>query len=142
MKKPTKDIIMVFGTFDVIHKGHLNFFKQAKKLSKHPYLVVSVARDVNVLRIKNKRTHFNERDRVLQIKKLKIVDKVVLGGLKSYIPHIVKVKPKILALGYDQVVYTKNLKEILMNKGLLVKVVRLKPYKQKVYKSSLIKAGK
>ena len=28
---------MVFGTFDFLHKGHLNFFKQARKLSAHPF---------------------------------------------------------------------------------------------------------
>ena len=45
--------IMAFGTFDILHAGHLNFFKQARKLSKYPFLIVSVARDVNVKKIKN-----------------------------------------------------------------------------------------
>ena len=39
---------MVFGTFDILHQGHLDFFKQARKLVANPFLVVSVARDVNV----------------------------------------------------------------------------------------------
>ena len=46
--------IMVFGTFDGVHKGHINFFKQARVLSKNPYLIVSIARDKNVKKIKGK----------------------------------------------------------------------------------------
>jgi cytidyltransferase-like protein len=52
MLKPWKTIVMVFGTFDFLHKGHLNFFKQARSLAKNPYLIASVARDYNVKRIK------------------------------------------------------------------------------------------
>ena len=50
-----KTRIMVFGTFDGIHRGHLHFFKQARGLVKNPYLIVSVARDVNVKRIKGRK---------------------------------------------------------------------------------------
>lgn len=140
MKKVEKDIIMVFGTFDVLHKGHLNFFKQARKLSKQPYLVVSVARDINVKRIKKSKPELNENERLNQLSKVKIVDKVVLGGVRSYIPHVLKEKPNILALGYDQKAYTSSLKENLGKRGLIVKVVRLKPFNATVYKSSIIKA--
>jgi len=46
--------IMVFGTFDGLHKGHLNFFWQARKLAVDSFLVVSIARDKNVIKIKGK----------------------------------------------------------------------------------------
>ena len=48
-------------------------------------------------------------------------------------------RPDIIALGYDQKEYVKNLKKDLKNKGISVKVVRLKPYKEKVYKNHLLK---
>ena len=35
--------IMVFGTFDMIHAGHEDLFRQARALAKEPYLIVSVA---------------------------------------------------------------------------------------------------
>ena len=131
--------IMVFGTFDGLHKGHISFFKQAKSFIKNSFLIVSIARDKNVLKIKGKLPFLNEKERMILVRKCKLVDKVVLSGLKNHIPHIVKEKPDIIALGYDQKFYIKNLKKDLENKGVLVQIKRLKPYKQKIYKNHLLK---
>ena len=38
--------VLIFGTFDGIHEGHLNLFKQAKKYGD--YLIVVVGRDENI----------------------------------------------------------------------------------------------
>ena len=133
--------IMVFGTFDGLHPGHLNFFKQARALSSEPFLIVSIARDRNVKRIKGKYPFLSEKKRADLVRGAKIVNKVVLAGTKSHLPHIVKEKPDIIALGYDQTFYIKNLKKDLKNKGVSVKIVRLKPYKEKIYKNHLLKLG-
>jgi FAD synthetase len=133
-----KTKIMVFGTFDGVHQGHLNFFKQARKLSKKSFLIVSIARDRNVFRIKGKLPTLNEKKRITLIKKYRLVDKVVLSGTTNHIPHILKENPDIIALGYDQKAYVENLKKELKNKGISVKIVRLKPFKQKIYKNNLL----
>jgi len=130
---------MVFGTFDGLHSGHLNFFKQARKLSSKPFLIVSVARDNNVFRIKGKRPLLNEKNRLILVRKHKLVDKAVLAGIKNHFPHIIRENPAIIALGYDQKAYVKNLKKDLKNKGLVVKIARLKPYREKIYKTHLLK---
>jgi cytidyltransferase-like protein len=137
-----KTRIMVFGTFDVLHKGHLNFFRQARKLSARPYLIVSVARDINVKKIKGKKPAFKEKQRLAAVKKCRLVDKALLGGLKNHIPHILKQKPQIIALGYDQRAYVKHLKDLLRENGLKVRVTRLKAFYPETYKSSLFKAQK
>lgn len=134
--------VMVFGTFDGIHPGHMNFFRQAKKLASNTFLIASVARDRNVKSIKGILPEFSERKRLAIVKACSIIDKVVLAGSVSYLPHILKEKPHIIALGYDQTAYVKDLKKDLAVKGLLVKIVRLKPYKEKIYKSSLLKKNK
>src|SRR3989338_2941934 len=103
--------IMVFGTFDGVHKGHLNFFKQARKLAPKSFLIVSVARDKNVLKIKGNFPVLNEKERITLIEKCKLADKVVLSGAGDHIPHIIKERPDIIALGYDQKFYVKNLKK-------------------------------
>jgi FAD synthetase len=133
-----KTRIMVFGTFDDLHQGHLNFFKQARNLHQFPFLIVSIARDRNVFKIKGKYPNKNERARMVLLKKCKLVDKIVLSGLKNHLPHIVKMRPQIIALGYDQKAYVQNLRKDLKNKGILVKIARLKPYKKKIYKNHLL----
>jgi cytidyltransferase-like protein len=134
--KKTK--IMVFGTFDGLHKGHLNFFKQAKKLMKNSFLIVSIARDRNVFKIKGEYPNLKESARMDLVKKCKLIDQVILSGVKNHIPHIIKIHPDIIALGYDQKAYVQNLKKDLKNKDILVKIVRLKPYKEKIYKNHLL----
>src|SRR3989344_1320798 len=131
--------IMVFGTFDVLHKGHLNFFRQARALSKKPFLTVSVARDVNVERNKRKKTKNNEKKRLEAVKKISFVNKAVLGGVKNYLTHILREKPEIIALGYDQKAYVVGLKNALESSGLSVKIKRLKAFKARIYKSSFLK---
>lgn len=139
VSKIKKTKIMVFGTFDGLHQGHLNFFSQARNLSENPYLIVSIARDVNIQKIKGALPEKKEKERLLLLKQSKLADRVVLSGLESHLVHILKEKPEIIALGYDQRAYVKNLKTDLKNKGLEVKIVRLKPYKETIYKNHLLK---
>ncbi|OGI64133.1 hypothetical protein A2914_00300 [Candidatus Nomurabacteria bacterium RIFCSPLOWO2_01_FULL_41_21] len=131
--------IMVFGTFDGLHSGHLDFFKQAKSLSTESFLTVSIARDKNVKKIKNKFPKLKEKERFALVLGCNLVDKVVLSGIKNHILHILREAPQIIALGYDQRAYVKNLKKDLAKKGLKVKIIRLKPYKNHVYKNHLLK---
>lgn len=140
--------VMVFGVFDLLHPGHINFFKQAKKLGTH--LIVSVARDVNVKKIKGKSPVFNEKKRAEHVKQLKLASKVVLAGLKDPWPHIKKEKPDIIALGYDQADYVREkgegrretLEAQLQKHGLKTKVLRLKSFRPEVFKTSIIRKGK
>ena len=134
-----KTRIMIFGTFDGVHKGHLNLFRQARALAKKPYLIVSIGRDVNVKKIKNHTPDLSEKARMELVGKSKLVDKVVLAGKNKYSPHILKEKPQIIALGYDQTAYVAELKKDLKNKDILIKIVRLRPFKENIYKNHLLK---
>src|SRR5665213_4188170 len=93
--------IMVFGTFDMIHAGHENLFQQAKALAKEPHLIVSVARDSNVERIKGKKPRNSEVARQAALAAHPLVDEAILGDENGYIEHIISAKPDIIALGYD-----------------------------------------
>jgi len=140
-KQTVEKRIMVFGTFDGLHKGHLNFLWQARKLAPKCFIIVSIARDRNVFKIKKKLPVLNEKKRVTLLQNCKLADKVVFSGINQHLPHILKEKPDIIALGYDQKAYVRNLKKDLKNKGLNVKIVRLKPYKEKIFKNKLLQSG-
>ncbi len=133
--------IMVFGTFEIIHKGHMDFFRQARALAKNPFLIVSVARDINVTRIKGRTPGVAEKRRLKNLASNPLVNKAVLGGKHKYFFHIKRQRPDIVALGYDQIEYVRELKQDIKAARMKTKVVRLKPYKPEVFKSSLIKGN-
>ena len=135
--KKTK--IMVFGAFDGLHPGHIDFFKQAKNLAENSFLIVSVARDKNIIKIKGEKPMLSENERLILVEKNKFVDKIVMAGKIKYLPHILKEKPDLIALGYDQKDYVQELKKDLKDKGILIKIVRLKPFKKEIYKNHLLK---
>lgn len=128
---------MVFGTFDILHPGHLHFLKQARRLGDR--LVVSVARDRYAEKFKGFRPIFSEDDRLRLVADLKGVDQAVLGGVDDYLPHILKARPDIVALGYDQTAFVEDLKRDIARKRLKIKIIRLKAYNVKKYKSSVYK---
>ncbi|KAF0146244.1 MAG: FAD synthetase [Nitrospirae bacterium] len=126
-----KTRVVCAGTFDHLHLGHADFLKQAKALGNE--LVVIVARDENVKRIKNILPEHNEAERRENVEKTGIPDKVILGYTDKDIFLILsELKPDIIALGYDQRVSEEAIQKRLPN----CKVVRLKPYKPDKYKSS------
>ena len=135
---------MVFGVFDLLHPGHISFLKQAKKLGTRrrqgsggqAFLIVSVARDINVKKIKGKSPIFDEKKRMAHIKQLKIAQKIVLSGTFDPWPHIVKEKPDVIGLGYDQGSYVGNLAKELRKRKLGIKIIRLKAFRPEVFKSS------
>lgn len=128
---------MVFGTFDYLHAGHENFLKQAKALGD--FLIVIIARDYTVKKIKGKFPEKNERRRLAQVKILNLADKVVLGSLNSKYKVIKKYRPDIIALGYDQFVFTYQLKKVCIDLKLNAEIIRLNPYQPEIFKSSLLK---
>ncbi len=128
---------MVFGTFDMIHAGHEDLFRQARALAPDPYLIVSVARDVVAERIKGFRPRHSEEERRNMVAAHELVDEAVLGDAEGYIGHIRANMPDIIALGYDQGgEYVENLEKDLRAAGMEPRIVRLSAFRPEVYKTS------
>ena len=133
-----KKKVMVFGTFDIFHKGHESFLKQARR--RGDFLVAVVAKDKTVFSVKNQKAANSEQDRVKAVRKSKLADKVFLGNLNDKYAVIKKFKPDVICLGYDQKAFVGKLQGKLDDFGLdKTKIIRLKSYYSKKYKSSLLK---
>lgn len=131
-------VVMVFGAFDGLHPGHLDFFKQAKKYGD--FLVVSVGTDKNVAKIKSRPPLFNQTLRLTLVSACKIVDKAVLGSEKDFYQHIKNYKPDVVCLGYDQWAGEEDVKQDLSAVGLSdTRVVRLKAFRVTKAKSTIVK---
>jgi cytidyltransferase-like protein len=128
---------MVFGTFDMIHKGHEDLFRQARALAEDAYLIVSVARDSAAERIKGQKPRNDEEARLKIVQEFPGVDDALLGDEEGHMPHIVAANPDIIALGYDQVgEYVDHLEEELRTAHMDTEIVRLKAYQPEVFKTS------
>ena len=128
---------MVFGTFDYLHAGHENLFKQAKEHGSH--ILAVLARDKTVKTIKGEFPDHNEKQRLKNLEATGWADKVVLGHPKDKQKVIRDYRPNVIALGYDQFAFTYRLEKFLMEIKLDAKIVRLKPYLPSMYKSSIVK---
>lgn len=125
---------MVFGTFDILHPGHIHFLNKAKGLGD--FLIVSLATRSNIKKIKKRHALHTELERKKLLESLRMVDRVVIGAESDYLKHIMKEKPDVIALGYDQKHYTDGLETKLSHRGLKVKVVRIEAFQPSLYKSS------
>lgn len=131
-----KKRVVCAGTFDYLHPGHIDFLKQAKALGDE--LIVIIARDDTVKRIKGFYPVHNENLRKKNIEDTGIPDKIVLGNLDSDILEILeKLKPDIIALGYDQ----RILEEDISQKCPHCKIVRLSSFHPEKFKSSFYRSA-
>lgn len=134
--------VLAFGTFDYLHPGHKYFLKQAKKLGD--FLTVVVACDHTIKRLKKITPHHNEKQRLKRLKTLKIADRVLLGqhDFKKKYDIILKIRPDVVALGYDQKFFIKNLPAVIKKMGKSCQIIRLDSFKPKKYKSSIYRRNR
>jgi cytidyltransferase-like protein len=104
---------MVSGCYDLLHGGHIAFFKAA---ATYGDLFVSVGRDENLLMLKGKKPVFSEDERLYIVKSIRYVHDAFLGsgnGLLDFEPDLIRLKPDIFLVNQDG--HTSE-KEILCRK--------------------------
>lgn len=127
--------VMVFGTFDLLHQGHIKFLEQAKEKGDKLYVVIG--RDSNVFMAKSRNPVHEAEKRKKAVESLGIAEKVILGEKDDFFLPIRALKPQMICLGYDQ--DDKGLMKYIKDNRLDIAVKRLKPYKENILKSSLLR---
>ncbi len=120
-EKPKK--VLVGGTFDIIHPGHIHYLREA---SKYGLVYAVVARDVNVERIKGRKPVMREDERLAVVSSIRYVYEAVLGHESDFGETINRLRPDIIVLGPDQPVDEGFLENVAKRYGLSFEVVRLK----------------
>jgi len=124
---------MAFGSFDILHEGHINYLKQAKKFGR---LVVIVARNSNIMSFKGRKPRNDENQRLKKVKELDFVDEAVLGK-ENIFDVLDEYRPDVICLGYDQSTASEEkINEELEKRNLKAKIVRCKAFNPEIYKSS------
>ncbi len=105
-----QNLVVVSGVFDVLHLGHINFLKNAKKLAKDSKLFVIIHSDRIVKKIKGeKRPYVNEKDRAEVLSELIVVDYVLIwDGWESICDFVLSLRPKYLAQTEKSFEHSKN----------------------------------
>jgi cytidyltransferase-like protein len=116
-------VVMAGGAFDIIHPGHLETLDRARSLGD--VLVVSVARDKTFEKNKKRKAFHSEKLRQRLVSSIKSVDVAVLGSETDIFDTVVRIKPDVIALGYDQHHTEESIKKEISKRGMNIRVVRL-----------------
>jgi len=135
-----KKSVLVAGTFDLIHAGHIYLINEASKLGD---VYVVVATDENRELFSGERPTIPQEQRLEVIKNLKNVKDARLGRSDNdTLKTVEEINPDIILLGPDQKYSIEILKKGLKKKGLdHIEVRRLETYydKYELHSSRLIK---
>jgi FAD synthetase len=120
-------VVFIGGSFELIHYGHVYTISRARGLGD--VLVVSVARDNTIRRRKKREPLINEEDRVRLLSSLRQVDAAILGVEGDIYVTLERVRPDVVALGYDQYHMENEVRREAARRGMKLEVVRLdSPY--------------
>lgn len=129
--------VVVFGTFDMLHKGHESLFEQAKKFGDELFVVV--ARDINVRKGKLRAPVHNENERLASVKENTHVTNATLGHEHDNRYQVIEeIQPDVICIGYDQKT-PPNFEQTLFDKNINAKVVKLKAYFPEKWKTTKLR---
>lgn len=100
LRKLGQKLVFTNGCFDILHRGHAGYLKEARNLGDA--LVVALNSDSSVKQLKGETRPFNnEHDRAEMLCALRSVDYVVIFAEKRAINIIEAIKPDIYVKGGD-----------------------------------------
>ena len=122
-----RKIVLASGAFDLVHYGHIRFLEEAKKAGgEDSRLIVVVARDKTVEKLKGKKPIIPEDQRRAVVESLKPVDEAILGYEDiSLVETINKIKPNIIAVGHDQIDIEEDVKKIIAAGKMMICIARI-----------------
>ena len=91
--------VITYGTFDLLHVGHINLLRRARELGD--YLVVAISTD-EFNAIKNKKAYYSFEDRKQILEAVKYVDKVIPENTwEQKIKDVTENNIDIFVMGHD-----------------------------------------
>ncbi len=132
-------VVLASGVFDLLHLGHVKFLEEAKHAGgENAELIVIVARDNTVERVKGRKPIVPEDQRRALVESLKVVDMAVLGLEHLDINQVVtKIKPDVIALGHDQEQMLHDVETYLQtHNNRSVKIVKIEKFCEVALNSS------
>lgn len=93
--------VFVSGCYDMLHSGHVAFFKEA---SKYGDLYVGIGSDATVYQLKARRTICSEMERLYMVKSIRYVKDACINpgsGMMDFVETVDRIKPDIFVVNED-----------------------------------------
>lgn len=133
--------VLVFGTFDGIHEGHKFFLNEARSYGNQ--LVVAVAEDSTVKKLKGVLPNTPLPNRIKKLEDEGLADKIISGDEEIGKWKVVKREiPDVICLGYDQKELATALMRALPSFGFKLEVVIIKDYEGGKFHNTLLNRKK
>ena len=97
----SKKKVFVSGCYDLLHSGHVEFFRQA---AQYGDLYVGIGSDETILHYKKHKTVYSEQERLFMVKSIRYVKDAFINqghGVMDFLPTLDIVKPDILVVNSD-----------------------------------------
>lgn len=97
----TRKKVFVSGCYDMLHSGHVAFFKEA---SAYGDLYVGIGSDSTIQELKNRQTVYSEKERLYMVKSIRYVTDAFINrgsGMMDFIETVDRVKPDIFVVNSD-----------------------------------------
>jgi len=129
--------VLVFGIFDGVHPGHIDFFRQAKKHGD--FLIIAVGQTSATKKFKNKIPKYSLKERIRFVQDVDCVDRAIPGDREqgSY-KVILREKPDIVCLGYDQKGLAKDIRRWMKETESKTPLLFLAPYQPTIYHTKIL----
>ncbi len=139
-ERTKRKTVLASGVLDLLHVGHVKFLEAAKRAGgRNARLVVIIATDRTVEQLKGRRPVVPQDQRKALVEALRVVDLAILGSEDFSITNVLeKIKPDVIALGYDSHVsrLENEVREALKKRNLSTKVVKIRHFAQDELDSS------
>lgn len=93
--------VFVSGCYDLLHSGHVEFFRQAAEYGE---LYVGIGSDKTIADYKHHKTVYSEQERLFMVKSIRYVKDAYINagsGILDFLPTLDIVKPDILVVNSD-----------------------------------------
>lgn len=93
--------VFVSGCYDLLHSGHVEFFREA---AEYGDLYVGIGSDATILEYKHHKTVYSEQERLFMVKSIRYVKDAFINagsGVMDFIPTVDFLKPDILVVNED-----------------------------------------
>ena len=93
--------VFVSGCYDMLHSGHIAFFKEA---SQYGDLYVGIGSDKTIQELKNRKTVCSEKERLYMVKAIRYVTDACINtgsGMIDFIESVERFKPDIFVVNSD-----------------------------------------